>query len=122
MLLYRLGYLLIAVSGYVTGFVAGFALAGGGAAFTSGSLSVDDQRAAYSTFSKSGIVERVVGPACGVLASLISTLALNLPIFLSGVIRSAAILTFEDEVVSQSNRAVVFSFLGTVTSEKDLGR
>ncbi len=96
MLLYGLGYLLIAASGSVAGFAAGFALAGGGAAFTSGSLtawfydSVDDQRTAYSTFSKSSIVEGVVGPACGVLASLISTLALNLPIIVSGAVAVTA--------------------------------
>ena len=31
-------------------------------------------------------------------------------------IRSAAIATFENDIVSQRNRAVVFSFMGTVTS------
>ncbi|HCJ11409.1 MAG TPA: hypothetical protein DHW14_09655 [Clostridiales bacterium] len=83
-------------SGSAADFAPSFALADGGAAFTSGSLtawfydSVDDQRTAYSTFSKSSIVEGVVGPACGVLASLISTLALNLPIIVSGAMAVTA--------------------------------
>jgi MFS family permease len=98
MLLYGLGYVAIFVSDSVVGFTTGFALAGAGAAFASGSLtawfydSVDDRRVAYSTFSWSSVVEGLVGPACGVLAGLASTLALNLPIFLSGMVAMVASL------------------------------
>ncbi|HCC33954.1 MAG TPA: hypothetical protein DEQ28_08695 [Clostridiales bacterium] len=98
MLLYGLGYVAIFLSSSVAGFATGFALAGAGAAFASGSLtawfcdSVDDHRVAYSTFSRSSVVEGLVGPACGVLASLASTLALNLPIFLSGAVAMVASL------------------------------
>lgn len=89
MFFFGLGYATIALSRTPLAFVLGFGLAGCGSAFTSGSLSawyydaVGEQTAAYSTFSKASIVEGIVGPVCGVVASAVSLVALNLPIALS---------------------------------------
>ena len=89
MFLFGLGYTIVALSRVPLAFILGFALAGCGSAFTSGSLSawyydsVGEQKAAYSTFSKASIVEGIVGPVCGIVASAVSLVALNLPIGLS---------------------------------------
>ncbi len=86
------GYATIALSRSAPLFALGFALAGTGAAFTSGSLSswyydsAKDDSTAYSTFSKASVVEGIAGPVCGVVASLVSTLALNLPIGVSAAV------------------------------------
>lgn len=63
-----------------------------GSAFTSGSLTAwyydaaGDEGAAYTTFSKANVVEGIVGPLCGVVASAVSIFALNLPIGLSALV------------------------------------
>ncbi len=87
----RAGYVVIALSRTMAGFLTGFALAGTGAAFTSGSLTAwvydatGDRRAAYQTFSKATIVEGLVGPVSAVLASPLFAAGLSLPITAAGI-------------------------------------
>lgn len=98
MLLYGSGILTISLSKSFVSILTGFIFCSVGSAFMSGSLMAwfydaggGDEKLAYKVFSKTQILEGIMGASAGIVATILASILLNLPLILSA---SVAIVTF----------------------------